>query len=420
MNVSGENTRNVLMIAGANCVHSVVFRQVERLRKSNQYTFSGFGFGSPNGRVGHTDPSAIFDRFEEWPEPPGRPRGLKSAFQLVPHVAHGLLGHRPPWEARNWKERAIDSATDAFCNTDHRKSLDGYDLYHWHYFAPDRLSLLKQLRRNAKVVISLWGSDLYRTAGIREYAKQFEACSRATVFTVATPEMQATFLAKFGHQWSEKVRLLSYGAHNLENIEAARPKSESVLKELGIPANKILVSVGNSAVPGNQHLAALEAIKKLNPELLQSLAIVVPMTYSAPPGYTEKVREAASEIGTTVSIVDQFLSDEAVSALRCSTAIAIHIPISDQFSASMCEALYAGAVLITGSWLPYSRLRSNKIVFHEIAAVSDLTAKLNQVVSDFPSERSRAAQNAKPIWDLMAWERVTPKWLALYEEVLSG
>ena len=419
MQANGD-ARKVLMLAGADYVHSVVFRQVERLRKSDRYTFSAVGFGKPGGRLGHTDPGALFDRFEQWPGPAGHARTLHSVIQLVPHITTAVLAPRWPGESRNWKQRALDNAKSDVSSSKYRDLLEGYDLYHWHCFAPDRLAVLRKLRRNARVIITLWGTDLYRTAGIEEYIKQFEACQHATVFTMATPEMQATFLAKFGHQWAQRTRLLNYGACNLDKIDVVRQHSSNILKELGIPADRIVISVGNSAAPGNQHVAILNEIEKLNPELLRKIAVILPMTYAAEPAYLQEVREISHRLGTAVAIIDRFLSDEAISALRCSTDVAIHLPISDQFSASMCETLYAGAVLITGSWLPYSRLRSGNVVFHEIAGVPELAAKLSEVITNLPAERIRVQQNKQPVWDMISWESVAPKWLALYDEVLNS
>lgn len=410
--------RRVLMVAGAEYVHSVVFRQVEHLRESNRYTFSGFGFGRPKGRSGHADPTALFDRFDAWPGPAAQPRTLKSRVQLLPHVVYGLLEKSVSRESRTWQERALDSATNRLSLSHYRSCFADYDLYHWHCFAPDRLPLLSRLPRGSRVIVTLWGSDLYRTAGIREYARQFEACHHTSVFTMATPEMQTTFLAKFGQQWAEKVRLLSYGACNLDKIDAARRERAQILRELGIPGDKIVVSVGNSAVVGNQHIPVLEAINNLDSELLRKLTIVLPMTYSADPEYLRRVRSISTQSATSITILDRFLSDEAVSALRCSTDIVIHVPISDQFSASMCEALFAGSVLITGAWLRYNQLRSSGVAFHEIGTVPEITQKLNDVVANLELERARAGQNAKPIWEMMAWENVTPKWLALYDEIL--
>lgn len=408
------------MIAGANYVHSVVFRQVAHLRESNRYTFSGFGFGKPEGRLGHTDPNTIFDLFDRWQEPTGRPKTFTAAIRLLPHIANGLIGPRQKLETRSWKERALDSAKGEYCNANHRRFLQGYDLYHWHCFVPDRLPLLKQLTPNSKLIVTLWGSDLYRVAGVEAYARQFEACDRATIFTMATPEMRTTFLAKFGQRWAEKTRLLNYGACNLPNIDSVRSRSSEILRNLGIPADKTIISLGNSGVEGNQHIAVLEAINKLTPDLLQTITLVLPATYSAEASYIQKLRETAQRLGTSVSILDRYLTDDEVSALRCATDIAIHVPISDQFSAAMCEALYAGSVVVTGTWLPYSILRSHNVVFHEVADIPSLTTKISQILANLDSERLRVSGNAKPIWSLMSWENVAAKWLTLYDEVLSG
>jgi hypothetical protein len=410
-------SRSVLMIAGANFVHSVVFRQVEWLKRSQRYMFSGLGFGVAEGRRGHAEPEMLFERFAQLPPRVGRPRDVKSAIGLLPHMAAALISRPSLTECGTWKQRSLDRATDRRVRPFFQELFTAFDLYHWHYFGAERLSILRHLPPGGKLIVTLWGSDLYRTAGIQEYVNQFEACKKVTVFTMATPEMREAFLAKFGRHLAEKVRLLNYGACNLDNIDRVRQQRACCFKRFGIPAGKIVVCIGNSGVAGNQHVPALLAIGEIEPQLLNKIALVLPMTYGLHASYSNEIREAASKVRAPVIVIDEFLTDEEISLLRCCTDIAIHVPVSDQFSASMCEALYAGSVLITGSWLPYSRLRMSDVVFHEIAAVEDVGRKLAQVIQNLECEREKVSGNAEPIRQLMSWQQVTQQWLALYDQL---
>lgn len=405
------------MIAGANFVHSVVFRQVEWLKRSARYSFYGLGFGASEGRRGHVEPEILFDRFDQLPAPVGRPRDLKSALELLPHVTASLSMRSSPPDDSTWKQRTLQRASDRRARPFFERLFTTCDLFHWHYFGPERLPLLRHLPARAKLIMSLWGSDLYRTAGIQEYVRQFEACKKVTVFTMATPEMRETFLAKFGRDLADKVRLLNYGACNLETIDRVRERRACGLTRFGIGAGKTVVCIGNSAVAGNQHIPVLRAIAEVKPELLTRIALVLPMTYGLHPDYASEVRQEAAKVGAPVAIIDEFLSDEEIALLRCCADVTIHVPVSDQFSASMCEALYAGSILITGSWLPYSRLRMNHVAFHEIAGVEDVGRKLTEVIENLGCERKRVSQNAEPIRQLMSWDTVTDQWLALYDQL---
>jgi hypothetical protein len=84
----------------------------------------------------------------------------------------------------------------------------------------------------------------------------------------------------------------------------------------------------------------------------------------------------------------------------------------------MCEALAAGSILITGAWLPYSRLRLNGVSCLEVGDISEVGSKLEYALRNFESERAKTAGAAGVMHRLMDWTSVQPRWLEIYDEVL--
>jgi hypothetical protein len=407
------------MIGGAEFTDSVVFRHAHHLSRHGGYRFSAIGLGESGGAAGGRSVGREFDqafercdRFPHWKQRPGGAAAtlrLAGDFVFAPDV--------PPLAA-TLKGRVEERLRWGYAARNLARLWRGYDLYHWHCFDPQRLGAVRLLPLESKLLVSLWGSDLYRTSGMPSYRRQLDACRRATALTVGSLEMRETFLAKFGWEWESKVRVVNYGAE-LATVRAARPLRDRFLRDYGIPSDRVVVCLGNSGSRANQHLKALAALAGLSPQALARLLIVIPMTYGVSPPYLAEVRRAADAHPATVRILDRFLPDDENAALRWSTDIMVHLPVSDQFSASMCESIYAGSVLVTGAWLPYSRLRLSGIPYHELGDVSELRGRIEAILNQLPSERRRAAEAAPKIWNLMAWEEVTPRWLELYNDLLD-
>jgi hypothetical protein len=273
---------------------------------------------------------------------------------------------------------------------------------------------------NAKLLLTLWGSDVYRTYGIAEYGRQLRAARRASLVTMATPELADSFLSKFGRDLQSKVRLVSYGSELVDVIERFRGEREGFLRVIGVDPAKIAIVVGHNASSGNQHEAVLREIAKLPESLRDRIAIVIPMTYTGTSSsYVNSIRDLSEQLQLPVHILDQRLSLDDVARLRVATDILIHVPISDQFSAAMCESLVAGAVLITGAWLPYRKLRASGVHYHEVFELGEISTKLAEVLSDFQRERFQVGRNAAVVREMMSWQSLVPQWIGVYDELLT-
>jgi hypothetical protein len=412
----------VLMMEGANFTAGFVSSLANAIVGCGKYEVDGLGFAEPLGIPFERRREDVYREMSYYPAPPRAPKNLTQAINTAsslfsfsdvpdpvagdPHGLRGYVYRRVFWhDLRSFL----------------RNRTRGYDLYHWHCFTPEYLPALDALLPKAKLILTLWGSDVYRTYGVAEYARQLRAARRASLVTMATPELADAFLSKFGRELESKVRLVSYGSKLVDVIDRFRPERDTFLRGIGIDSAKISIVVGHNASPSNQHEAVLREIAKLQEALRSQIAIVIPMTYTGTSSsYVDSIRVLSEQLQLPVRILDQRLSLDDVARLRVATDILIHVPISDQFSAAMCESLVGGAVLITGGWLPYRRLRASGVQYHEVFEVGAIAKKLGDLLDRFQFERSQVQKNVAIVRNMMSWQSLVPQWTKVYDELLNS
>jgi hypothetical protein len=414
--MSETSRPKVLMIAGAGFTDAIIGRFTSALTSAGRYRVSALAFSAPVGRSYGADPNVLFDHYDVLPAvPKSAATPFKAGF-----AALTAIRREPGVLERTFKARIIEQLRFREMKRHLPELLVGYDLYHWHCFMPDNLPALELFPPGSRIIVSLWGSDLYRSSGLDDYARQLKACSRASVFTVGSLEMRETFLAKFGRRWFDRIRIVNYGADNLDLISQARAARQPFLAGIGLDPCRIIVVIGNAGNPKNQHMAVIDQLARMDQTVLERIALILPMTYNTDGAYKSEVESALRGLPVPARIIDQYMPALEVARMWAACDIFVHVPVSDQFSASMCEALYAGSVLITGAWLPYSRLRLSRVHHHAMERVGQLAEVLSSVVNNFTAERQAASQTAPLLYDMMAWESVMPKWAALYDELLGS
>jgi len=417
------------MMAGADYVpdHPSFVSMVRELSKCDKYLLSAFGAaGRSNAQAPKTD--RPFENETPYPAASLRPRTIRDAARLAKFAAwSGFRRWQPQKRAvlaapagLSWARRARHRIS--LQELEHKVSgaTEGYDLYHWHTLEPDRLPALAFLPEDARIVLSSWGSDLLRTSGVDAYRVQLWACERASRIVVYSLELRETLLAKFGRHLLPKVRLASIGGGLFDAVEQARSSRASFLQSLNISNDKIVVSIGNNGHPSNQHLPALRALGQLAERHRSRLSLILPMTYGTSTEYISEVEKAACAARLDVRLIRERMSDFETASLRAATDILLFVPVSDSFSAALCEVIAAGGIAITGAWLPYGLLRRHGVHFHEVADFSDIPGVLAAVLEDFAAERARASFAGPRVKDLKAWDRVIHQWIAVYDELLSS
>ncbi len=302
-----------------------------------------------------------------------------------------------------------------------RNYLSTFDLYHFHSLIPTRLFLLRLLPRDARVILSIWGSGLLRHAGPGVYDEQLYACERADRITVQSPELREILLAKYGRHLANKIRVVTFGMTFFDAIDRSQECLDRAdfCSRHRIDEKQRIVCVGHNGSSANRHLDILDEIARLASRHRERLTVLLPMTYSGKQEYIAAVKQKATALGLDFRCITSYMSDEEVALLRRCSDIFVHLPISDAFSGSMCEVMYSENVVITGAWLPYGRLRGAGIHFREINRVADLSCTLASVLDNYETEKAKLFGARERMRKAFAWEHVLAKWLAVYSEALS-
>jgi len=314
------------------------------------------------------------------------------------------------------KEAAFFKSNNGFKN---------YDVFHFHFIQYSYIRTAWLVPRGKKIICSFWGSDLLRTSDSFNHFVVGKVLRKADIITVQSIELREILLAKFGRELKSKIRIVLFNLNDetFSHIDDYRGNIAAIANfctENGISNSKIKVVVGHNASPFNNHLAIIAALAKL-PES-QRLCVVIPFAYGIAPKerveYRHRVENALKDATLTYTILDKYFTGSELAMLRLSTDIYLHLPESDALSAALTEAAYAGAVVITGDWLPYSPFKRAGMQLIYAAQWDDLALKLQGVFANLQLDKERICYlNKEAIRSHFFTAETTKGWLGIFDEL---
>ena len=291
------------------------------------------------------------------------------------------------------------------------KNMEGFDALHFHYSHIVYLPLYFWWRRfSSEFVHTIWGSDFYRTAAWRHrifrlfYGKMNE-------ISFANSRTLKAFAQKYPNL-TGRLHLARFGLISLDVIRRIRSLEREAewRKSLGLPYDLPIICLGYNASPAHQHIPVLrEMIQSYNPEF--AFHLVLTLTYgSTSDDYVGEINALLSKAPFSSSVFTNYLSHEDVARLRLVTAILIHVPVTDQLSAVLQEALFCGSHVIAGRWLEYQDLKDLGISWNEVDQLEEIMPLLHQLL-----DGKKPAQNFEAeISQLSGWDQVLGQWMRLY------
>ncbi len=295
-----------------------------------------------------------------------------------------------------------------------------YDCLHIHSFgAVNALIAIvaKPLFRHR--IASVYGSDFYRSGRLGRMVQK-RALSAVDLVTVANPETGRQLRREYGEHRLPPVVACRFGLTPLEELKKAVEEIsvEEARASLGIPPGTVSVACAYSRTPRHRHLEVLEQLGALPREIRDSLFLVVPLTYgTASPGYVDKIEQRLERVGIRHLVLTSYLSDRETAELRLATDIFIHVPFSDQLSGTMQEHMFAGSIVVTGSWLPYRIFRERTVEFLDVASIEELATMIPKVVDDLENLKARNRVNRELIWEMSNWGTQIRAWTDVYRGV---
>lgn len=292
------------------------------------------------------------------------------------------------------------------------KSIGHYDIANVHFVQPYLPLFWKEIKKKAeKTILSVWGSDFYRVGHQtrRRLYKIFKECDAITF----TNEQSRRDFISYYNDFENKSRVCSFGLETLEIIKRTEAEKNEIKKKFLIGDNKIVISCGYASTAGQQHEKIINVIKELDASISGKCMFVFPMTYGDKI-YRSKIEQKLIKSGIDYRILKDFMSYEDIAWLRLITDIMVHIPVTDQFSGSMQEILFAGNIVITGDWLPYRVLYEKGVFLLSTNAPENLSDVLVYAIENLKELKKRTNKNQDIIWNLSSWEVNAGKWLELY------
>lgn len=306
------------------------------------------------------------------------------------------------------------------------KLLKDYDIYHYHYLDPEFLLTLKYFSKDKKVLMTFWGSDLFQISGTDNYKKQIRALNRADLITVNAIEIKETMLSKFGRNLESKVRYADFGLNNsrLDMIDQRdKTAAESRFRrKYGIPEDKIIIAVGYSGSSKQRHIEILNIMEKLKPEIKEKIFAVLPLTYGLQyekGNYLQKVKDVCSSAGFGSLVLDKFMTPDELADFIISSKIKLNLRETDAMNAAMLESLYAGSIVINGSWLPYGKLRRIGVYSREISELEELIPLLTYITENLEEEIKKTVANPELIRMNFLYDNVISDWEKIYNELMN-
>ena len=278
--------------------------------------------------------------------------------------------------------------------------------------------IIKELKKKTeKIILTIWGSDFNQVTD--KVKKQLLPLLRQTdIITFANVELRDVFFNYYQVLDWNKSRIIKFGLHVLEIIKDNDKEQEWIKEYFGIPKDRVVITIGSNGSPNQQHLTILNTL--INDGKLKGrkdqLIFLLPFTYGGSEAYLARVNKMLSKSCFRYILFKDYLSDKEVAWLRVVSDVMIQLQNYDQFSGSMQEYLYAGNVVITGSWLPYEEMKKAGIYFKEVNSVLEIGKRLNEVLENLEIEKKRGGLNKEIIYSISSWNNNIEKWLSLYNE----
>ena len=295
--------------------------------------------------------------------------------------------------------------------------LGPFHIIHNHYLSQRDLALGQALCKrfpDAKWIASFWGSDLLRGSP-RHHSQMKPYLDKCNAITIHSSLQFDVMERYFGKVIREKTALVYFGQTIYDDIDRMRKTvtQTDCKAHFGIDPAHTVVCVGYNASPAQHHPEILKALKKMPPEMLANLTVILQMTYgNSDKAYSAAVQETAHSLPCETLVLTEFMDGTESAYLRLAADAFLLAIETDSFSASLQEYLYAGTTAVTANWLSYPQLQElgiEIIPFDDYAQIPDLLCRA-LAVPLAPEQILRRSQ----LRNRYSWDAVRDGWLRLY------
>lgn len=306
------------------------------------------------------------------------------------------------------------------------KFLLEFDVINFHFMdCVKRWMMRSMMQKDAtlknKIMVTIWGSDFY-CANTKKIKADIFCYKKANVISFTNEKTIESFRERYKEIGVEnKCRIAHFGLLPIEEIRLLKRENLKILLQsvagYVLDTNKIKVVIGYSAAKGHQHIRIIQQLQKLPKDVLDRILFVFPLGYGGTVSYKNKIKKFLSAVSVHYRILPNMLSYREVAKLRIFTDIMLNFPLTDQFSGSMIETLFAGNIVITGEWLPYDVLLEKGVFLERINNLSGLNVKLLYVINNLSLLKDECRKNPEILLPFVSWESNIANWISIYQSM---
>ncbi len=236
-----------------------------------------------------------------------------------------------------------------------------FDYISIQYVRPELFFVLHDLKKHSsKLVLTPWGSDVYR---INKYFKKLAQKIYDAADYVTGPDDRFTRdFTKIFNIPQQKIVHVDLGVEPIEYIIEHKNliAADEAKRLLGVEG-KYVITCGYKAMSGHRHVEMIEAIRQVKDRLPDNLVLFFPLTYPQDPAYVDLVRAKVNECVLNAVYFDHFLELPELFQLRQATDLFVHIQPTDASSGTLYEYILCEKKILNGAWLQYPEIEKEGV-----------------------------------------------------------
>lgn len=287
----------------------------------------------------------------------------------------------------------------------------GYDIVHINGVSPFSFVAALFADKDARVVVSYWGSDLLRASKAGLVLMQ-PLLKRADIITVGSSYLKKRLCQLFPKQFCSKISIALFGTNVANHVHqfAVHHTREECKALFSLPIGKLCIFIGYSGSPAHQHVEIAHTLESLPESIRQKIALVFHCSYGLEDNYRSELKALVADSGIECFLITDFLSGDKLAALRMCADIMLNLQVTDSLSASMLESMEAGAIVIKGDWLVYPELEARAPFLLSIPSIKALPGLITNIVENTEHYRKQTERN-RGIVLMQSWDSVRGGWL---------
>jgi glycosyltransferase involved in cell wall biosynthesis len=278
--------------------------------------------------------------------------------------------------------------------------------------------MLHKKNKQARIVWSYWGSDLYRNNSVALHLiKKFQPI--VSCYTFCSSSLINKFVSIYGEHGS--MQYVDFGVTAYDEIDSEQEKTDYKKKNkkiFGFPEEKYVVALGYNGGENQQHIKMIHSFRDLDEEIKDKIHLFLHFAYGiSNDNYIREVTDEVKKSGCTYTINCDFMDCHEIAKLRTSVDVFVHAQTTDALSSSMLEYIYSGVIVLNASWLVYPDLDTRGIDYIKFDDFEQLTSRITELIQNIETYKKHTNENKSALYKMNSWNAVKERWYKALGEI---